>query len=269
MHLQIGRFLPILALATTSACRSGLRAFDAAAPVTGQVCEEIDTTKCSRARDVMPNYERTAYLVRSKAGINITTAARAQRNALKVSVSNGPYGRGGYSDRPIPNDPVAGEYRYQLSLNRDLGGGFSHNQVIRVQVTPPGSQTTHDFYLQHQQPVAFSGFSAPILLRVTGNAGAFQLENLAPSLASGIRFNTGRNSVPYVALNALGTVLTTPASAERPATTFAAAVGAVTDVSGVLQVGWTYSFKAKQGYMVLGLRPELLYRLTAGAFGKE
>jgi hypothetical protein len=137
----------------------------------------------------------------------------------------------------------------------DLGQfDTEHNEVITIVA---GTDANHigRSYLQIQQPWSFAGVTSPVLLRASGKASGFSLENLAPSLAAGVRRNFDVRRFPYVAANALVTVYSLPEDE------YALSLGGVLDLSGYLQVGPTYHLEEKEWFLVLGVRPEVLFGL--------
>jgi hypothetical protein len=134
-----------------------------------------------------------------------------------------------------------------------------HGRLVILRAKPKGGQE-YTFYMRQLKTWGWSGISAPILYRVSGNAAGFKLDNFAPSLAGGLRRNRRSEKIAFLALNALMTVYSNPdtTSGKR-----ALSLGAVFDAGGWVQLGWSYSFEAKEPSLVIGLRPEALRTLIS------
>jgi hypothetical protein len=243
-------------------CRQQSRVPLAIPPVTAKL-----TIGTKEPIDMEPNFPASPQLVRGDFVLVVTSIADADISAVKVQASKGPFGKGGFEDRKFDGSIIGGAkiYRIQSSLldPHDLG----NNYLLRVVVAPPGSGYEANYYFQHKQPWAFSGVSAPILLRVTGSAAEFSLDNLAPSIAAGIRRNTENSKFPFIALNPLLSVWSV--KKDDGSSAFSLALGGVVDISGYLQLGASHQFKDHKTYFIFGLRPEVLYGLTSGAFGTK
>jgi hypothetical protein len=130
-----------------------------------------------------------------------------------------------------------------------------HGALVMVSVTTE-SGTQVQTYFRNKRTVSLSGIAAPVLMRMSGSAAGFSFENLAPSVAGGVQFNSNSRRFPFVAVDALLTVFALPET-DRYSLSF----GPVVDLSGYLQVGTTYHARDKKWFLVLGTRPEVLARL--------
>jgi hypothetical protein len=218
-------------------------------------------------RSIEPNSERLPYKVHGNFVVNVTTAASYDKDALLLQASLGPYGRGGYEDRSYPVNAQNGPHGYIIESAHIQPRTLDNNQILKVTVRPPASGEEYTYYFQSQKPWAFSGVSSPVLLRVRGNAALFKLDNLAPSIAAGVRRNFSNDTFPFIAFNPILTVWSREDDSEGNG--FSLALGGEVDVSGYFQIGTSYQFKEKKAYLIFGLRPEMLYRLTSGTFGSQ
>jgi hypothetical protein len=144
---------------------------------------------------------------------------------------------------------VGGTYKINI---RDLEA--DHNEAVTIAATTVDDYTARG-YLEMQRRWALSGITSPVLMRVTGTAAGFRLENFAPSIAAGLRHNFDSKGFRYASVNGLLTVYSLPDEE------YALSVGGIADFSGFLQIGPTYHMKDKNWYLVLGIRPEVLFGL--------
>jgi hypothetical protein len=133
-------------------------------------------------------------------------------------------------------------------------GGIQHNELITLSLTSAGGERAAA-YLRSYRSMSFTGIRSPVLMRASGTAAGFRLENFAPSLAGGLQRNFASRDFSYLSGNALLTVYTLPESE------YALSVGGVIDLGGFLQVGPTYHTRDKQWNLVIGTRPEFLFGL--------
>ena len=227
-----------------------------------------------RYKPVEPNYFRAAYSAKGKSSFRLDAPVAYDPAALRVYVSQGAWGDGEMQSRDWVRPLQSGPNQYLIAFGHDIKGEIDDNRIIKLEYIKPGTLDTSTYFFRYKKPVTFSGFSSPVLLRLSGQAAGFHLQNLAPSVATGVRWNNpfGLESVSYTDLNGLVTVAAVPPADNTQvakSTTFALALGPEFDFAGVIQVGGTYQFKEQKWFLVVGLRPEILYRLTSGAFGND
>lgn len=150
-----------------------------------------------------------------------------------------------------------GDYRIDLGQFAILNG-----DAIMVSAASEDGQQAQVF-LRARKPSSFTGVTSPLLMRASGKASGFKLENLAPSLAGGIQWNFDSNGFRHVGLNGLLTVYTLPDSE------YALSLGAVLDLGGYFQVGPTYHMGEKQWNLLVGVRPEFLIGLIPSLKPKD
>lgn len=145
--------------------------------------------------------------------------------------------------------------------------GAPDDRLVKFSVTADSAASCH-YFVRVRVPGQWSGITAPVLLRATGNAGAFQLDNLAPSVATGYRWNLRYPNFSFVAANAIVTIFSLPSEANQPRT-YSLAAGLAFDLAGWLQVGGSYQFKNHKTYLIFGLRPEMLAALFGATEGGQ
>ncbi len=110
----------------------------------------------------------------------------------------------------------------------------------------------------------FTGFSSPILFRVSGNAAGFNLNSISPSLGFNfIQRNYSNTNFDHISLDMLVTITSYPEDL-KDSYQYTMALGGVVDFGGYIQVGSSYSFLEKKPYLVIGIKPYLFSKLFGG-----
>jgi len=127
------------------------------------------------------------------------------------------------------------------------------NSYIIIKADRGGTEPFHIF-LQYKKDFSWSGISAPALLRLDGSVtGWFELQNLAPSIATGIQRNIDNRKFSYIAANVLLSVFQKQESNE-----YSLAIGPAFDFSSYFQLGYSYHIADKNWFFTFGIRPESL-----------
>jgi len=107
----------------------------------------------------------------------------------------------------------------------------------------------------------FTGFSSPILFRVSGNAAGFNLNSISPSLGFNfVQRNFSNTHFDHLSLDMLVTITSYPEDL-KDSYQYTMAVGGVVDFGGYIQLGSSYSFLEKKPYLVVGIKPYLFSKL--------
>lgn len=134
---------------------------------------------------------------------------------------------------------------------RVLKSPIFHNDRIYVEAKA-GNETFKGYFIKKRR-LSWSGITSPILYQILGSAKEFDIENLAPSLASGIRLQTGNL---YFSLNGIISVFQ-----EKDSDKHSLSLGPILDINGVLQIGAPYHFKSEKFLLALGIRADFLAKL--------
>jgi hypothetical protein len=140
-------------------------------------------------------------------------------------------------------------------ISTDVLVDVPHDALIEVTGTTESGISATSFF-RYTKRTSWSGIGSPILLRASGKAAGFRVENLAPSISSGIQFNRTSRQLPFIGINGLVTVFEHPETED-----YALSLGADVDLSGLLQLGSTYRFDEKKWFLVVGTRFEILSAL--------
>lgn len=157
----------------------------------------------------------------------------------------------------ITSPDLYSSYSYKLPNNRFLKVEAINKKDSTVVMT--------GFFRIQKKYSFFTGFSSPVLFRVSGNAAGFNLNSISPSL--GLNFvqrNFSNTHFDHLSLDLLLTVTNYPENV-NDSYQYTMAVGGVIDFGGYLQVGTSYSFLEKKPYLVVGIKPYLFSKL----FGSE
>jgi len=157
----------------------------------------------------------------------------------------------------ITSPDLYSSYSYKLPNNRFLKVEAINKKDSTVVMT--------GFFRIQKKYSFFTGFSSPVLFRVSGNAAGFNLNSISPSL--GLNFvqrNFSNTHFDHLSLDLLLTVTNYPENV-NDSYQYTMAVGSVIDFGGYLQVGTSYSFLEKKPYLVVGIKPYLFSKL----FGSE
>lgn len=175
---------------------------------------------------------------------------------LNISLSNDRSLTKGFTTVPIS------------SLFDDIKSGFEISPKIIEEVTENdlypnsyiiikadrGGPEPFDIFLQYKKNISWSGITAPALLRLDGSViGWFDLQNLAPSIATGIQRNINNRKFSYIATNVLLSVFQKQESNE-----YSIAIGPAIDFSSYFQVGYSYHIADNNWFFTFGIRPESL-----------
>ncbi|MDP4271494.1 MAG: hypothetical protein Q8909_15445, partial [Bacteroidota bacterium] len=103
-------------------------------------------------------------------------------------------------------------------------------------------------------------FFTPILFRVTGNAGGFNLGSVTPSIGARLyRYNT--NSLFFNNINLSGFISMTNYGDNPSGYQYSIASGGFLDLSGIIQIGCGYSFHENKPYLLVGFSSTLFSKL--------
>ena len=153
----------------------------------------------------------------------------------------------------ITSDELFDSYAYRLPNNRFLKIEAYKKVDTTVVMTA--------FFKTQKKYSFFTGFSSPILFRVSGNAAGFNLNSISPSLGFNfIQRNFGNTNFEQLSLDLLVTITSYPENLQD-SFQYTMAFGGVVDFGGYIQVGSSYSFLEKNAYFVIGIKPYLFSKL--------
>lgn len=189
------------------------------------------------------------------------TAAASALKTLELIVGSRPPVHTGDCARdgasPCPYAADSGSYLVRLN---DTTLAAENGDLVTITAANVAGASQRAF-VRIRRPVTFTGVNTPVLMRVAGKASGFRLNNLAPSLAAGPRFNFDNSTIKYLGVEPLLTVYSLPQE------TYSLATGGVADVGGLFQLGASYDFKDRHIYGIIGLRPDVLFGLVPGLRG--
>lgn len=144
-------------------------------------------------------------------------------------------------------------YSVELPNNKFL-------QVIAFQKSD-GTEIMKGYFKIQNSFSFFTGFSSPVLFRVSGNASGFNLNSISPSLGFNlVQMNINKEKFDHVSLDLLLTVTSYPQNL-TDSYQYTLAAGGVIDFGGYIQVGSSYSFLEKRPYLVIGIKPYLFSKI--------
>ncbi len=156
-------------------------------------------------------------------------------------------------------------------------GGIPHNSIARISVYDHLSQEPNKpsrYYFDYSHHWSWSGLTFPLLMRIVPSGNQFQLQNVAPTIASGIKYHFDNNTFKYLSLNAFATFYPVTGSTSNAATSsgsnnqglglktdtpYTLAFGTILDINGLIQAGYMYHIVDQKYYAVIGFRPDALF----------
>lgn len=149
----------------------------------------------------------------------------------------------------------------------DLYNSYSYklpnNRFLKIEAYKKADSTVvmTGFFKIQKKYSFFTGFSSPILFRVSGNAAGFNLNSISPSLGFNfVQRNFSNTNFDHLSLDMLVTVTSYPEDL-KDSYQYTMAVGGVIDFGGYIQIGSSYSFLEKNPYLVVGIKPYLFSKL--------
>lgn len=187
---------------------------------------------------------------------------------IRIGVSSSPNSESQYSEivsGQTYQNLFDGE-KYTITSN-DLFDAYSYrlpnNRFLKIEAFKKADSTVvmTGFFKIQKKYSFFSGFSSPILFRVSGNAAGFNLNSISPSLGFNfIQRNFSNTIFDHLSMDMLVTITSYPADL-KDSYQYTMAIGGVVDFGGYFQVGSSYSFLEKKPYLVIGIKPYLFSKL--------
>lgn len=187
---------------------------------------------------------------------------------IKLEVSSSPNSESQYSEiiSGVTYQNLFDGKKYTIT-SADLFNAYSYrlsnNRFLKIEAYKKVDSTVvmTGFFKIQKKYSFFTGFSSPILFRVSGNAAGFNLNSISPSLGFNfIQKNFSNINFDHISLDMLVTVTSYPEGLDE-SYQYTMALGGVVDFGGYIQVGSSYSFLEKKPYLVIGIKPYLFSKL--------